>query len=501
MRPTFSSLPKVVAALVCGAVLATAPRARAQDPEALAKVKDLNKKAIDAYEGLEMDDARKFLMQALELCAAEGLNKHPLKATTHVNLGVVLIGGFKQRDGGIKQFRRALEIESSVRIAKRLNNPEIQSAFDAAKEALANEPASAEPAPTEPAKPPACPPAEPGTPAATEPAPPKPPSDGPPADVKGIYHEPIIEAQPGATISVKAAVESGLAFEHLVLAYRPEGATDFLQRDMAKQDSGWYVARIPEPATTRASVSYYIEARAKGGQPVASNGSSSEPHQIALGGPNHRPEVGVMGSGHGSEGGAGNFWMSFGVGSGYGYAKGSPEVTPRWTHVNRPTEDIVFSGRAPTTLLHFVPEIGYFLSATTIISLQARLQLVTGATDVYDKSCQDGVCKPATGAVAVLGKMTWLFGESGGLRPYLSLAAGGGLIRHLVTVPTHDCGPDHLQECVDTVAGGPLLLGPAAGVVYPFTPSMFFTGSVNTLLAVPNTAFNVDLNVGLGMKL
>src|SRR5437016_11356632 len=129
MRPTSSSLPKLIAAWVCGAVLAVAAPAHAQDPEALAKVKDLNKKAIDAYEGLEMEEARKFLMQALELCAAEGLNKHPLKATTHVNLGVVLIGGFKQRDGGIKQFRRALEIESSVRIAKRLNNPEIQSAF------------------------------------------------------------------------------------------------------------------------------------------------------------------------------------------------------------------------------------------------------------------------------------------------------------------------------------------------------------------------------------
>src|SRR4051812_26005627 len=194
-----SSLPRMLAAVLFGALLASAASARAQDPDALAKVKDLNKKAVEAYEGLEMEEARKFLMQALEVCAAEGLNKHPLKAATHVNLGVVLIGGFKQRDGGVKQFRRALEIESGVRIAKRLNNPEIQAAFDAAKEALVNEPAPAEPTPTEPAKPPTPPEPVAGTPPA-----PKPPGDGPPAEVKGIYHEPITEARAGATISIKA---------------------------------------------------------------------------------------------------------------------------------------------------------------------------------------------------------------------------------------------------------------------------------------------------------
>src|SRR4051812_20743002 len=211
-----SSLPRMLAAVLFGALLASAASARAQDPDALAKVKDLNKKAVEAYEGLEMEEARKFLMQALEVCAAEGLNKHPLKATTHVNLGVVLIGGFKQRDGGMRQFRRALEIEPGVRIAKRLNNPEIQSAFDGAKEALVTEPAAGEPGEPKPdvAATPAVPTPEP-------PPAPKPPADGPPTDIKGIFHEPITDAKPG-NIALKAAVNPSLAFEHLVLAYRPE---------------------------------------------------------------------------------------------------------------------------------------------------------------------------------------------------------------------------------------------------------------------------------------
>jgi hypothetical protein len=498
MGPT-SSLPRMLAAVLFGALVASAASARAQDPDALAKVKDLNKKAVEAYEGLDMEEARKFLMQALEVCAAEGLNKHPLKATTHVNLGVVLIGGFKQRDGGMKQFRRALEIEPGVRIAKRLNNPEIQSAFDGAKEALVNEPAPGEPAAPEPKltpKPDVV--AGPASPPEPPPAP-KPAADGPPADIKGIFHEPVTEAKPGNNIALKAAVESSLAFEHLVLAYRPEGALDFLQREMSKQDSGWYTARIPEPATVRASVAYYIEARGKGGQAVASNGTAAEPHQISLGG----SIVGGRGDepGSGRDKGGSRYWVSIGVGGGYGYAKGNPEVTPRWVKSNGTKQDIEFSGLAPATLMHVVPEIGYFLSPTLILSVQARLQVVTGATEVYDNACTGKVCKPAPGAVAVLAKATWLFGENGGLRPYFSLAAGGGQVRHLVSVPLSDCGAAKNQDCVDTVVGGPLLLGPSVGIAYPLGSTMFLNASLNTLAGLPNVQINADLNIGLAMKL
>src|SRR5688572_5012440 len=93
---------------------------RAQTPEALAKVRDLNKRAVDAYENLDLEEARKALMQALELCATEGLNRHSLKAQTHVNLAVVLVGGLKQRDAAIKQFQRALEIDPAIKVPKRL---------------------------------------------------------------------------------------------------------------------------------------------------------------------------------------------------------------------------------------------------------------------------------------------------------------------------------------------------------------------------------------------
>ena len=140
MKTTFSWSPLLSVATIAsvlggltGTLVLTLPRpAQAEEAEAIAKIKDLNKKAVDAYENLELEEARKFLMQALEISAAEGLNRHAVKATTHLNLGVVLVGGLKQRDTGIKQFRRALEIDPNLKVPKRLSNPEIQSAFDAA---------------------------------------------------------------------------------------------------------------------------------------------------------------------------------------------------------------------------------------------------------------------------------------------------------------------------------------------------------------------------------
>src|SRR5688572_24164213 len=128
----------IAASMAFVALSAVSSPARAQDPDALNRVRDLNKKAVDAYENLDPEEARTALMTALQVCATEGLNRHPLKATTHLNLGVVLVGGFKQREAGTKQFRRALEIDANAKVPKRLTNPEIQTAFDAAVKEIAS---------------------------------------------------------------------------------------------------------------------------------------------------------------------------------------------------------------------------------------------------------------------------------------------------------------------------------------------------------------------------
>jgi hypothetical protein len=505
------------AAVVCGGLLGGQSTARAQDAAVLTKVTDLNKKAVEAYENLDMEEAAKFLRQALELCAAEGLNNHKAKARTHIHLGIVMVGGLKQRDRGIQQFKRALEIDPSIRPTKILVNPEIQSAFDEALKDASSAPAPAVAAAKEPKeepKPPEPPPAPAAHAAPVETA--AAGGDGkPPRTVKGIFHQPITEAKPSSTVTVKAAVEPTIGAEKVILAYRPEGASDFLARDMEKDEQGWFVARIPEPATHGSVVSYYIEARNRAGGALAANGSSTEPHVIGLGGESASAAVaaggddpprggGSVGEVEESFGPSGHkYWFSLGIGGGYGWAKGTPEVNP----TNKVGKKLEFAGGfAPAQLLHIVPEVGFFVAPNLLLSLQGRIQIVTAATEVRDASCPDqknpatqvGVCEPAKGAIAFLGRATWLLGEAKPFRPWVSASAGGGEIRHLIDIEgLKDCGPNANAVCKDTVLGGVLLLGPGAGFTYELSKTFTFVAGVNALVGIPNPTVNFDLNFGV----
>jgi hypothetical protein len=485
-----------------GAVIVAAPRpALADEAEAIAKVKDLNKKAVDAYENLEMEEARKFLMTALEMCAAEGLNRNAIKATTHLNLGVVMVGGLKQRDAGTKQFRRALEIDPHIKVPKRLSNPEIQSAFDVAVKGGGAE--GGDDGTGGGTKPPAV---------STAPPPPAAATSG----TLTLLHEPIGEAKAGEALTLRAKVQGGGRFEKVVLAYRPESASDFLARDMDREGEE-YVARIPDVATKGASVAYYIEVRGRGGQALARNGSPDGPHVVALTTEGSSGAVADLAASEGlddthpgrkDDGTAGHLWLSLGLGVGGGYAKGHPEVNPNYPDPNnsKQTLPIEFSNVAAAKLLHFNPELGYFLSPTLMLSLQGRIQLASGASEVRFETCKpNGVCQPASGAVAVVAKATKLLDRMGPLQPYVSLSAGGGYIRYVVDISSFKlsgCGtPADGSNCFDTVAGGGFLFGPAVGGWLHMTGPVFLTGAVSALIGLPNTAVNVDLNLGLGYRM
>src|SRR3954466_495252 len=125
--------------------------AAAQDQAAVGKVTNLNKKAIDAYNKQDYEAARALLKEALELCASAGLDKHPIRARTHIHFGIVAIVGFKQRELGIKQFKKAIEIQSDIGLTKALGTPELTDAFNEAK-------GTGGPTPPPPATPPEPPP-------------------------------------------------------------------------------------------------------------------------------------------------------------------------------------------------------------------------------------------------------------------------------------------------------------------------------------------------------
>lgn len=117
------------------ALLMPVHAARAEDQAAvLATITNLNRKALDDYDNLNFDDARRALEAALALCDHNGLDDHPLRAQTYLNMGVVMLAADAQHpDVAAAHFRHALQIQADIRPPERVANPEVQRAFAAAK--------------------------------------------------------------------------------------------------------------------------------------------------------------------------------------------------------------------------------------------------------------------------------------------------------------------------------------------------------------------------------
>jgi hypothetical protein len=488
-------LALVVAALLLGAPGVT--HAEGEDPETIDKITALNKKALDLYNDLDFEEARKVLKQALDLCGSAGLDKHPIAARTHIHMGVVLIAA-KQQELGVKQFKKALEIQPDIQVTKALANPEILQAFkDAA--AMGNEGGAPEPG---------------GEATPSGPAPGGAAAAPEPANASGVGHTPISRGKRGKPITVIATVGADVTgYTKVVVGYRAEGAPEFLERDMVKSGNK-YVGEIPADATQGNLVSYYIEAQSEEAEDaLAASGSEDKPYKVSLS---------AAGEAEGGEGGGGKekaacegddcededagppFYVALMGGIGFGLATGNGEVN---------TANKVSPGFALASLAQIAPEIGYFLTPDFRLSLEVRYQFVSGTTPLdLDKllaptdpkigSCgADHRCVGANYALAAFARGTWFFG-SGLFRPYFSLAVGGGNIRHVVKLSSlgRVCGQNGDQLCVDTVASGPVFAGPGGGVLLAFAPSFGVVIDVNSVLGFPKLTYHVDVDAGVAVR-
>jgi hypothetical protein len=176
------------------------------------------------------------------------------------------------------------------------------------------------------------------------------------------------------------------------------------------------------------------------------------------------------------------------TGAGGGWSSGTGELNA----------DFHTSGAFSGSLLnHATIAVGAWLGPTFLLSLEGRLQRVAGPNVV----AADGrTYHPATGAVAVFATATWS-PRLGAVRPFVSASVGAGRIREVVTFSRlRDCGPSHAETCVDTVGGGPLLAGAAAGLTFGLSKSVALVASLGAQLAAPERTFNLDLNAGVALR-
>src|ERR1700690_2185942 len=140
-----SLMVRVTAAVITVLLAPVVARAQATADDPVAKITQLNRDAVTAYQAKKYEDARKILKQALDLADASSLDQHPITARTHIHMGIVIITGFKQRDLGIKQFKKAIEIQAGINLTKALVTPELADAFAEAKSGTGGAPAAAKP--------------------------------------------------------------------------------------------------------------------------------------------------------------------------------------------------------------------------------------------------------------------------------------------------------------------------------------------------------------------
>ena len=371
--------------------------AAADDAAAVKKVTNLNMKALDAYNKQDYETARALLKEALELCASAGLDKHAIRARTHIHFGVVAIVGFKQREVGLKQFRKALEVQPDIKLTKQLATPELQDAFEEA--VLAS-------------------------------------NDGGGGGAPAGGGEPAGDGEGGGGGTAVADDEG----------------------DGEKKPT----VRKPAP-------------RKKKGDEEEDAGDGQK----------------------------GVFFVGLTGGTGFGLIKGNGELDPAAHKLDAP-------GFAMAQTAQVTPEVGFFINHDLMISLQLRIQYVAGLNGKLDRpgggTCgSDGFCSPGNGAFAGFAKVTYLLGTA----PFhftVGAQIGGGNIRHaLVFGDDKTCKASatetSTQTCVDTVAGGPFLIGPTVGMLYEIGESLNLILAVNTALGVPNFTYNFDVSAGLGFRL
>ncbi|MEA2701070.1 MAG: hypothetical protein QOI66_5341 [Myxococcales bacterium] len=518
-------------ALVFAVCAGAARTVRAQDAQAATvdRLTKMNQKALDDYDLLEFDSAKRTLLEALVLGKKSGLDTHPVLARTYVHLGAVYITGYKDKQKALQSFVRALEIDPGITIQKSMLSSEMADLFaQATKQAKPKAPATppARPSTPPPAPPPAAkpapvtaaPPAPTPTPLAASaprrgtlsegaevPPPPPPPqkasgksddsdSDEPdlPVHINALDCPVGDESPPLKSVSVRCAVAPELGVTSVALFYREPGAEDFVEAPMTKSPKGWFVGRIPKKVVTGKAVQFFFEARDKTGKPIASNGRSDSPNLIlirerrdgdssdnedASGRPADAEENPLEEKGEGPPRfGLRRWWIGLMAGTGLGYAKGNgPEAR---TELNGD----FLAGTAWSSLGHLAPEIGLHLTPFVALSLQGRNQYIPQAKK-YEKYA-------ATGANSVMARLLWFTGQRR-IRFYGAAMAGGGEGFRLVIYP--DAKDPNFK---DTVRGGPWIAGLGMGVTAEVGSSLSLVLEINELVGLPIFSTVTDAHAG-----
>ena len=241
-------------ALGCFLVSAiVAAPAVAQDKAA--EVVRLNREAMDAYTQLELNKSKKKLNQALAVAKKKGVTGSPL-ARTHVNLGVVYVGGEADNAKGLDAFVQALKEDPKIELDPLTSTPDIKNVF-----ALAQAKAGIKGKAPAPA-------------AAVVAA---------PAGGSGMSlpHQPVPQQLRKTPVPVYLEMPAGVRAGQVHLFFKAGTMASFAEIEMNRLGTGWGQV-IPCFHMTEPAVEYYIVAFGEDGAPLGYAGSSNAPFSVPI---------------------------------------------------------------------------------------------------------------------------------------------------------------------------------------------------------------------------
>jgi hypothetical protein len=450
---------------------------------------DIEKKiktAMESYDMMDYDAAKKQLNQALAAAKKSKLDKDAVAAKAYLDLGIVAFVN-NDPDSAKLSFLSAVQIQPKIQIDAAYKSADMAKLLEEARsEAKGGGGEKAEKFEKG------------GGDKVAEPA-----ASGEPAvdctGVKGLDHTIIETAKAGAALAIEAKLGSDVKASRVSVMFRPEHATDFIEVKMSKQGDCKYTAQIPASGTKGSLVHYYVAAYGEGPKPIASKGSSGSPNIIELTGggkgaaakgddedpingkkeakpketaSKEEPEGGEVTATAPTGPKHPHILLAVTGGSGLGYLQGTTEAL-----------NPVKSAGVGMAGFVLMPELAYIINPKLSIGLVARLQFPVGAN-------VDGHATLGPGGLV---RLRYNLQPGDGIHVMGQL--GAGIIRNTLKLDNAMPGQD-----TDVVAQGPLLIGGGAGYTKQLSSSVMFLADFSLLagLAIGCTTDPMTMNCGLG---
>jgi hypothetical protein len=446
--------------------------------EQASKVLTLNREAMELYEELEFELAKRNLDEAVNTIRAGHLEQHMVASKTYGNLGILFAAGFKDAAKATAYFQSALAVKADYQLPKEFLTPEAVAALEAARKgpAAATELASQGSGDD-----------------TTQAAPVARPKGGDQAAVLRCPSSGDVFA--GDDVTLRCVTSAGFTPATVILYYKGAGEEEFTALPMrskaARNEKSMWSASIPARDVSGKWVPFYFEAKDQGGDTLALAGRNESPNILTVkegdtdvrksartNDDNENPLAKTKDNEAGEGIYEGRWFIGLGLGSGLGYSP-DPKLEAYGKFQGTVTPGMLFAGGG-----HALPEVGYMVTDTIGISAQARLQYIPRPDNVS-----------AGGAMAGLLRALFYTG-TGPSRFYGIAQAGGGAGFRLKMNPAVKInGVSSIKQ--DTVRGGPFVAGVGAGYAYQIGESFDLTFEGNALAGAPDFALAVDVNAGL----